>query len=139
MRSGACGSGITFKGGFNRPLDLRLRNEPGVALRAQIEAALSQVFGVDVNPFAVAVARFRPPCRRTEGKRRSQADSSDFQINVAAGDSLPVIRVQRAGGGYRGTWKITFGITTTMRMPKKTATSGLAIPRRRWQSFLTSR
>src|SRR5580704_13863314 len=55
----ACGSGHFLLGGFRRLLELRLRHEPGVAVRAQVEAALGQVFGVDINPFATAIARFR--------------------------------------------------------------------------------
>ena len=85
----ACGSGHFLLGGFQRLLALRLRNEPGVAVRAQVEASLSQVFGVDVNPFAVAIARFRLLVSALKACGvHNLLGAPGFQINVAAGDSL---------------------------------------------------
>jgi hypothetical protein len=85
----ACGSGHFLLGSFQRLLDLRLRNEPGVPVRAQVEAALAQVFGVDINPFAAAIARFRllvAALKACETQKLTSAPA--FQINVVAGDSL---------------------------------------------------
>jgi hypothetical protein len=85
----ACGSGHFLLGGFRRILGLRLRHEPGVAVRAQVEATLGQVFGVDVNPFAAAIARFRllVAALRACGVQRL-VDAPGFEINIATGDSL---------------------------------------------------
>lgn len=85
----ACGSGHFLLGSFRRLLDLRLRLEPGVAVRAQVEATLGQVFGVDVNPFAAAIARFRLLVAALKAcDVRGLSAAPGFQINVAAGDSL---------------------------------------------------
>jgi hypothetical protein len=85
----ACGSGHFLLGAFRRLLDLRLRHEPGIAVRAQVEAVLGQIFGVDVNPFAVAIARFRLLVAALKASCSSKLTGAPgFQLNVAAGDSL---------------------------------------------------
>jgi hypothetical protein len=85
----ACGSGHFLLGGFRRLLDLRMRLEPAVPVRAQVQGVLDQVYGVDVNPFAVAIARFRLLMAGLQccGVKKL-ADAPAFQINLAAGDSL---------------------------------------------------
>ena len=55
----ACGSGHFLLGGFDRLLDLRLRTRTWSRVACASRSALAMVFGVDVNPFAVAIARFR--------------------------------------------------------------------------------
>jgi hypothetical protein len=85
----ACGSGHFLLGAFQRLLELRLKNEPGVNPRELVQRTLDQVNGVDVNPFAVAIARFRLLLAALEAaaeKRLAQAPG--FRIHVAAGDSL---------------------------------------------------
>lgn len=85
----ACGSGHFLLDAFHRLFDLRVRHEPAVPLPALAQAALDQVAGVDINPFAVAIARFRllvvalKACGIT-GLR----NAPDFKIHVAVGDSL---------------------------------------------------
>ena len=54
-----CGSGHFLLGGFRRLLDLRLRHAPGVNIAESVQQALESVFGVDLNPYAAAIARFR--------------------------------------------------------------------------------
>jgi len=54
-----CGSGHFLLGAFDRLLNRRLQAAPGVDVRDHAVAALAQVYGVDVNPYAVAIARFR--------------------------------------------------------------------------------
>jgi hypothetical protein len=54
-----CGSGHFLLGAFDRLFEGRLRSAPGVDKREHALAALSQVYGVDLNPYAVAIARFR--------------------------------------------------------------------------------
>jgi len=85
----ACGSGHFLLGGFGRLLAFRMRNEPGVPVRAQVGNVLAQIFGVDLNPFAVAIARFRllvAALKACSVERLLHAPQ--FEINVAAGDSL---------------------------------------------------
>lgn len=54
-----CGSGHFLLGAFERLVDHRLRAEPGLDVREAARRALDQVFGADINPYAVAIARFR--------------------------------------------------------------------------------
>ena len=55
----ACGSGHFLLGAFARLLDRWQRHAPGLDSQALVQAALDSVNGVDLNPFAVAIARFR--------------------------------------------------------------------------------
>ena len=54
-----CGSGHFLLGAFARLLQRWRQLEPGVDVRVHVERVLRQVNGVDINPFAVAIARFR--------------------------------------------------------------------------------
>lgn len=54
-----CGSGHFLLGAFERLFDHRLRAEPGLEPREAARKALDAVFGADINPYAVAIARFR--------------------------------------------------------------------------------
>lgn len=93
----ACGSGHFLLGGFRKLLELRLRHEPAITIRAHVQSVLNQLYGVDVNPFAVAIARFRllvAALNACEINNISHAPG--FQINLAAGDSL--LHGPRIGG-----------------------------------------
>src|SRR5205807_5629347 len=48
-----CGSGHFLLGGFHRLFDLWLRHEPATNVRELARRTLSQVYGVDLNPYAV--------------------------------------------------------------------------------------
>jgi hypothetical protein len=54
-----CGSGHFLLGGFHRLVAEWQRREPGRNPRDIAQKALDAVAGVDLNPFAVAIARFR--------------------------------------------------------------------------------
>jgi hypothetical protein len=93
----ACGSGHFLLGGFRRLLDLRLCNEPGVPVRAHAQTVLDQVYGIDVNPFAVAIARFRLLMAALWGCGiKNLGEAPSYKINLAAGDSL--LHGPRLGG-----------------------------------------
>ena len=84
-----CGSGHFLLGGFHRMVDEWSHNEPGCNRREIAQRALDAVAGVDLNPFAVAISRFRllvAALHASDVRRLSEAP--DFQINVAIGDSL---------------------------------------------------
>ncbi|WP_222851687.1 BREX-2 system adenine-specific DNA-methyltransferase PglX [Phytoactinopolyspora mesophila] len=85
----ACGSGHFLLGAFHRLLDRWSRQAPNLETRALVQHALDGVHGVDINPFAVAIARFRliVAALRAAGAR-SLENAPDFQIQLAAGDSL---------------------------------------------------
>jgi hypothetical protein len=84
-----CGSGHFLLGAFHRLLDRWGRERPGTDLRQRVQAALDSVHGVDVNPFATAIARFRltVAAMRASGLRRL-ADAPGYDLHVATGDSL---------------------------------------------------
>ena len=84
-----CGSGHFLLGGFQRLFRLWQENEPGENPTVLARRALEQVFGVDLNPNVVAIARFRllVAALRACGITRI-ADAPDFRLNLAAGDSL---------------------------------------------------
>lgn len=84
-----CGSGHFLLGGFARLVDEWQRNEPGRNSRDIAQKALDAVAGVDLNPFAVAISRFRllVAALQVAGVQRL-ADAPDFTIHVAIGDSL---------------------------------------------------
>ena len=85
----ACGSGHFLLGAFHRLDALWAKHEPGTNARERARRTLEQLAGVDVNPFAAAIARFRlllAALRACEVVRI--ADAPDFAIQVAVGDSL---------------------------------------------------
>ena len=75
--------------GLQRLDALWAQHEPGTNPRDRTSRVLDQVAGVDLNPFAVAIARFRlcVAALRAAGVHRL-ADSPAFEIRVATGDSL---------------------------------------------------
>ncbi len=84
-----CGSGHFLLGGFQRMVDEWSRAEPARNRRDVAQKALDAVAGVDLNPFAVAISRFRllvAALKASDVHRLSEAP--DFKIHVAIGDSL---------------------------------------------------
>ena len=92
-----CGSGHFLLGAFHRLVEEWARNEPGRNPTDVAQKALNAVAGVDLNPFAVAIARFRlllAALRVSQVQRLAHAP--DFKIQVAIGDSL--LHGSRFGG-----------------------------------------
>lgn len=85
----ACGSGHFLLGGFARLLREWQRHAPGLPATEQAQRALEGVAGVDLNPFAVEIARFRllVAALRAGGVSRL-ASAPAFRMHIAAGDSL---------------------------------------------------
>jgi hypothetical protein len=86
-----CGSGHFLLGAFHRLVEEWARNEPGRNRRDIAQKALDAVAGVDLNPFAVAIARFRlwmAALRVSEWHGGLSHGAPDFKPNVAIGDSL---------------------------------------------------
>lgn len=90
-----CGSGHFLLGGFHRLLGHWREQEPGTDERELARRSLDAVHGVDLNPFAVAIARFRltVAALRASGLRRL-AEAPDFPLHLAVGDSLLHGRVE---------------------------------------------
>jgi hypothetical protein len=88
----ACGSGHFLLGAFARLLDRWREQEPGTNVRALVERVLAQVHGVDINPYAGAIARFRMiVAALTACGITRLADAPTWKIHVATGDSLRFI------------------------------------------------
>ena len=89
-----CGSGHFCLGGFHRLFRLSLEAEPASNPRVLAQKALDGIFGVDLNPFAVAIARFRlliaalGEIARVEGRRTLLKHAPDLRFHLAVGDSL---------------------------------------------------
>jgi hypothetical protein len=85
----ACGSGHFLLGSFARLLREWQKFAPGLPPPEHAQRALDAVAGVDLNPFAIEVARFRlllAALRSADVRRLSAAPG--FMIHLAAGDSL---------------------------------------------------
>lgn len=96
-----CGSGHFLLGAFDRLLDRWRAREPGTPIRELAQRALDAVNGVDLNPFAAAIARFRllVAALRASGITRL-VDAPAFRINIAVGDSL--LHGRRGGELFAG-------------------------------------
>jgi hypothetical protein len=85
----ACGSGHFVLGGFARILNHWRKAEPGTSNHELVNRALASVHGVDLNPYAVAIARFRLLLTAMRECRVSRLkDAPNFQFNLVCGDSL---------------------------------------------------
>lgn len=84
-----CGSGHFLLGAFNRLHDLWKVREPGADPRERVQKALNQVTGVDINPFAVMIAKFRLMVAALQAcGERSLESGVGFKLRLAAGDAL---------------------------------------------------
>ncbi|MFE5076044.1 BREX-2 system adenine-specific DNA-methyltransferase PglX [Streptomyces halstedii] len=86
-----CGSGHFVLGAFRRLVRLWGEGQPGKDVHERVRAALDSVHGVDVNPFAVAIARFRllVAAMAASGVRTlGEAAQYEWPIHLAVGDSL---------------------------------------------------
>ncbi|MGW2912102.1 BREX-2 system adenine-specific DNA-methyltransferase PglX [Streptomyces asoensis] len=95
-----CGSGHFVLGAFRRLVRLWGEGQPGRDVHERVRAALDSVHGVDINPFAVAVARFRllVAAMAASGVRTlAEAAKYAWPINLAVGDSL--IKARRSQQG----------------------------------------
>ena len=84
-----CGSGHFLLGAFGRLLDRWHKHAPGLEVQARVQAALDAIHGVDLNPFAVAIARFRLIVAALQASGLSSLeDAPAFTFHLAVGDSL---------------------------------------------------
>jgi hypothetical protein len=84
-----CGSGHFLLGAFHRLLERWQREAPALGPRALVSKALKSVYGVDINPFAVAIARFRLMVAALDASGDKSIEKLiDIELNLAAGDSL---------------------------------------------------
>ncbi|MEU1548793.1 BREX-2 system adenine-specific DNA-methyltransferase PglX [Nocardia sp. NPDC005745] len=86
-----CGSGHFVLGAFRRLLRVWAEQESTRDRHERVRAALDSVHGVDVNPFAIAIARFRllVAAMAAAGIHTlAQAANYEWPIHLAIGDSL---------------------------------------------------
>ncbi|MEA5119841.1 MAG: BREX-2 system adenine-specific DNA-methyltransferase PglX [Propionibacterium sp.] len=85
----ACGSGHFLLGAFRRILARWDAEAPALGVRDRVQKALDAVWGVDLNPFAVAIAEFRLTVAALQAIGATSLERAPgFRINVLAGDSL---------------------------------------------------
>jgi hypothetical protein len=92
-----CGSGHFVLGAFARLADAHARAAPALPPVDHARAALAQVWGVDLNPFAVAITRFRllVAFLRVAGiARLREAPELPLHRHIVVADAL----LQRASG-----------------------------------------
>jgi hypothetical protein len=83
------GSGHFLLGAFERLFEHRLRKEPGLSARDAARRALDAVYGADINPYAVAIARFRLTLAFFEKAGVTRlADAPVPPLHVVVADSL---------------------------------------------------
>ena len=84
-----CGSGHFLLTTFERVFDQWQKREPGTNARELAQRALDVVHGVDINPYAIAICRFRLliAAMRAAGSNKIK-DAPSFHFNLACGDSL---------------------------------------------------
>ncbi|MFI9413337.1 BREX-2 system adenine-specific DNA-methyltransferase PglX [Nocardia gamkensis] len=86
-----CGSGHFVLGAFRRLLRVWAEQESTRERHERVRATLDSVHGVDVNPFAIAIARFRllVAAMAAAGIHTlAQAANYEWPIHLAIGDSL---------------------------------------------------
>ena len=85
----ACGSGHFLLGAFERLVQAWRSKEPNTNVRVLVQRALDSIHGVDLNPYAIAITRYRLLIRslQSEGITRL-IDAPAFHMNLACGDSL---------------------------------------------------
>ena len=85
----ACGSGHFLLGTFDRLTAAWSEAAPGVDKGERVQRALDSINGVDLNPFAIAITRFRLTVAAIkESGIRTLVAAPAFRYNLAIGDSL---------------------------------------------------
>lgn len=90
-----CGSGHFVLGAFKRLNERWAEDRPTKDRHERVKAALESVHGVDLNPFAIAIARFRllvAAMAAANVRSLTEAASYDWPIKLAVGDSLIKVR-----------------------------------------------
>jgi hypothetical protein len=85
----ACGSGHFLLGAFRRLLERWDRHAPSYELQHRVQLALDAIHGVDINPFAVAIARFRLTVAALKVCGLTSLEQAPaLSYHLATGDSL---------------------------------------------------
>lgn len=84
-----CGSGHFLLTTFERIFNQWLKREPGTNTRELAQRSLDVVHGTDINPYAIAICRFRLliAAMKASGSTKIK-EAPKFKFNLACGDSL---------------------------------------------------
>lgn len=89
----ACGSGHFLLGAFERLNKAWLEAAPGLDAKERVRRAMASIHGVDINPFAAAIARFRLTVSGLKAAgERSLVGVPAMGFRLAIGDSLLGVR-----------------------------------------------
>jgi len=84
-----CGSGHFLLGAFERLFDRHLKERPNQNPREAAQKALGAVFGTDINPYAVSIAKFRLMLAFLERAGLTKLSGApEVPLNVVVADSL---------------------------------------------------
>ncbi|MDT0169753.1 BREX-2 system adenine-specific DNA-methyltransferase PglX [Pseudarthrobacter sp. BRE9] len=84
-----CGSGHFLLGAFERLNEQWAAEAPGLDPRQRVRKAMDSIHGVDLNPFAVAIARFRLTVAGIlAAGEKSLVGLEEWGFHLAIGDSL---------------------------------------------------
>jgi hypothetical protein len=85
----SCGSGHFLLGAFERLNQAWIEAAPGLDAKERVRRAMSSIHGVDINPFAIAIARFRLTVAGLKAAgERSLVGVPAMGFRLAIGDSL---------------------------------------------------
>ncbi|GII98228.1 hypothetical protein CLV28_1343 [Sediminihabitans luteus] len=94
-----CGSGHFLLGAFERLNAQWAADAPGLDPKQRVRKAMDSIHGVDLNPFAVAIARFRLTVAGIQAAgEKSLVGVPELGFHLAIGDSL---LGEQGGGGDR--------------------------------------
>ncbi|WP_447943091.1 BREX-2 system adenine-specific DNA-methyltransferase PglX [Microbacterium aurum] len=84
-----CGSGHFLLGAFDRLVQAWTATAPNVEVGERVQRALDSIHGVDLNPFAAAIARFRLTVAAIKAAGiKTLIAAPAFRYHLAIGDSL---------------------------------------------------
>lgn len=84
-----CGSGHFLLGAFDRLFEHHQLQRPALDEKTHAAAALSQIYGCDLNPYAVAIARFRLTLAFLEKAKLTKLhEAPPLTLNLVVADSL---------------------------------------------------
>lgn len=107
-----CGSGHFLLGAFERLFQHRLAAEPGLDVASAAKQALDAVYGADINPYAVAIAKFRLTLAYLEKAGTAKlAAAPELPLHVVVADSLlhnphkPQTELEHVAGQSTEAWR----------------------------------
>ena len=106
-----CGSGHFLLGAFDRLVEEWTEYQPGADKRVQVQKVLDAIHGVDINPTATAITKFRlmvMALKACEVARLDDPGAPVLGLNIATGDTL-LYGGGKLGGGRQMTLNVVEG------------------------------